>query len=324
MTVKVLTTIRQQLRKRWGRCVACLVLLLTGYVASTGQILGWAFHPQIDSLPFGTTLQNCVLTFYTPVFVLAGSKHCPDVVPLFMSSCMGDQRERVALVIAVMAEKWAYSSGDDEEAPYGELAFQARLAILVHTFVGRLGVQFGAPPVAAPRSGEVDESQPNFDTQSAAADLNDATLIEPQLPLEVCPSSRLGGSLALPEDLPLKCFEDRPDLILTASDSDQSVEERAQQPFHLSFIDIRDEQELSITLPSTLDQAAVYTLRVDCPELLLDESHVVQLRCFANAPDADEKDRTFPGLRNRIVCQKEFPHRDHQSELLNIIMGFNR
>jgi hypothetical protein len=160
-----------------------------------------------------------------------------------------------------------------------------------------------------------------------AAESEVGVSVEPQLTQEVTQPSHLGGSPALPQCLrltDLRCFDDRPDLILIGSDSDHALEGDTQPSYRVSVIELRDEQDLPNASLTARDQVSVYTLRVSSPELLLDESHLLRLQCSNSSSDVDKKARIFANVRNRIVCQKEFPKVEPRWDIFHSSLGIYR
>lgn len=105
MTAAILTTIRQQLRKRWVRCVVGLCVLIVGYVESAGSMIGLAFHPRVKSLPFGDQVREATFTFYTPAILISQSRYCPKAVPQFLSWSIGKQRNAVFHHVLKVAQR---------------------------------------------------------------------------------------------------------------------------------------------------------------------------------------------------------------------------
>ncbi|MDB5346227.1 MAG: hypothetical protein JWP89_4604 [Schlesneria sp.] len=364
MTTAIITTIRQQLRKRWVRGIACLGLMLVTYVASAGQISGLAFSPFVNrTFPLDHRLQCGVIRFYEPVFIVAGSDWCPRLIPSFISFCMGTQRKAVAIELnqmardaigearlerarqlAMFSEKLRVQYGIFDDRP------ELIIAEVKHRFADQVPLQsfvMTPDPIVIRWNELTCEDWKRIDGEILQA--QGVTILYPDDIDWLVPESKDDDGdyvvcdplqvSCIPEDdvtatpvttyhnlgnTKLQCFEDRPDLILTDLDSVQSVELPAQRPFSVGVIDLRDEQDLSDASPRTRDQAPVYTFRVAHPELLLDESHIVQLQCSTHASDEDENARIFADVRNRIFCQKEFPRREDQLNVWSFSLGFNR
>lgn len=119
-------------------------------------------------------------------------------------------------------------------------------------------------------------------------------------------------------DTSAQLFEDRPDLILPDLNH-QTAGNGGKQPFKVHFIDI-DEEFFPI---SSRSQATVFALKVPSPELLLNESHIVQLR-NSKSPSKEDSPRTFAALENRIRYQEEFPVNRVSPSLISFTIGLYR
>lgn len=363
MTTAIRTTIRQQLRKRGVRGMACLGMMLMAYVASAGQISGLAFSPFVNrTFPLDHRLQSGVLRFYEPLFIVAGSEWCPRLIPSFISFCMGAQKKAVAIELnqiarnaivearlerarqlAMFSEKLGVQYGIFDDRP------EVIIAEVKHLFSGQYppqsvviapdpivirwneltcedwgridGAIFQAQGVTILYPDDIDWLAP-----APKADDGDNVVCDP---LQLCVSEDDVAAIPITtyhnlSNSRLQCFEDRPDLLQTDLDNAQSVEVPGRRPFNVGVIDIRDEQDLRNASTITGNHATVYTLRVARPELLLDETYIVQLQCPADSSVEEEKARIFANVGNRIVRQKEFPRRDSLSHLTNFSLGIYR
>jgi hypothetical protein len=349
VTTAILSSMRQMLRRPWVRCAVCLCLLFVGYFASAGSMIGLAFHPRVDSLAFNKQLREATFLLYKPVILISKSRYCPKAIRHHLSWSIGEQRKRVfrhAMAVTTrgfrvnrtvqtshpristpnldrVVPRWSFWDWQNHQL----LSFGASLL----KDAEELTFSKTDPAARSPqmrRHGGFEFGEPWKISEVIPRDSHEGKRGQTEHLDEVPSEAQVGGShsqdgvTAAPEqvfynpiDAKFQCFDNRPDLILTDHDGEQSVEDASQKPSKVSVIDIRDEPDLSDASPRTRVQATVYTFRVACPELLLDESHIVQLQCSATASDKDEKARIFADVRNRIVCQKEFPRRDDQISL---------
>lgn len=393
MKANLVGSIRQQHRKRWVRCVVGLCVLIVGYVASAGTVIGLASSPHIY-VTFGLNpvLTYKVLYLYEPLFVVAGSDYCPSVIPGFISFSIGAHKkavtlrlneiarqaladnkperalalakftaklrvqhsifeDRADLIIAEVEHRvakefierrpvtvisWHQMTCEDWERIHGEILAAQGVTFEPPVDEFWLWSQFddkdgdceeGACSPWAPTCCVEDRMSEELDTTERTHDLGERPALQAsgRLIEDATPALWAGLNELLARWAGRRCFDERPDLILSELDSDRSIVDMTVRPFKVSVIDIRDEQELSKSSADSQDRTSLYTLRVASPELLLEESQVVKLRCPVETTAEDVTNRIFPVLGNRIVCQKEFPKRDEYSRFLSTtFFGVNR
>jgi hypothetical protein len=326
VTAAILKSIRQQLRSRWVRCVVCLCALIVGYVASAGSMIGLAFHPRVSSLPFSNQVREATFALYTPAILICRSRCCLKMIPQFLSWSIGRQRKRVAMHAMHVGQRDFQFNRTRQKPSHPRLSTPNldRVALKPGfcSWRGQQLLSFGSSLFKDHNDAVIAESKANSFIMSSS----------PSQPVGLTPRS--GGqdedgvtvaammTLRDPIATMSQHFDDRPDLILSDFDSDRFIVDETVRPFKVSVIDLRDEQDVSTTLSGS--STSLYTLRVASPELLLDESQVVQLQRPSETSAEDATNRIFPVLGNRIVCQKEFPERDHRAELFSFSLGFNR
>jgi hypothetical protein len=304
--------------------------LFVGYFASAGSMIGLVFHPRLDSLPFNKQLRAATFSLYTPAILISKSRYCPRAIRHHLSWSIGEQRKRVFSHAMTFAKR-GFQVNRTQQTSHPRISTPnlGRVAPSWSFWDWRRHqlLSFGASLLD-------DDKEITFSKMDPAArrramqrhsgpSLEEARgLTPPRSEDQVGGCSSEAGATVPPErafydviDVKVPRFEDRPDLVVAELDGG---------PFVTGFVDIRDERELSKTQHATQDRASVFTFRVACPELLLDESHIVQLQCSAPSSDEDKKSRVFAALADRIVCQKEFPKRDDQSKLMSFSFGFNR
>jgi hypothetical protein len=205
------------------RCAAGLCLLFVGYFASAGSMIGLAFHPRVDSLAFSKQLRATTFSLYTPVILISKTRYCPKAVREHLSWSIGEQRKRVFTHTMAVSKRGVQTSRTQQTShprtstphldrvgpSYGFwdwerdqlLSFGASLFMDAENIaiskmdpaerrrqmLRHSGFEIGE----AGRTPQVVAQDPLEDNEEHA---------NSQLSSDVCHSSRLGGSLALPEE----------------------------------------------------------------------------------------------------------------------------